>query len=408
MPVPSGPVVHSTPDVQRYSGWPGALGVQLAEALQVLQPDRGLAERLVVGVHRLHPGQVQHRVEQRRRVPGREHEPVPVGPDRQLRVEAQVVLPQRVGHRRQRHRGARVPGVRRLHRVHRQRADRVDRQLVDRLVGRRWSRCSVPRSCLSALPSGGSDDAVTAATAGNRRRPVNGPDRRGQPGTVVKNGAYHHWERRRTRTARPQSHPARARTGDDRARGVSKIYRTGSIEVRALDRVDLQIHRGEMIAIMGHSGSGKSTMMNILGCLDAPTEGSYRLDGVDVGSAARHAAGPDPQPQDRVRVPVVQPAPADHARCATWSCRWSTPGQRRGGPGRMAALEQVGSGATGPRHLPNELSGGQQQRVAIARALVTDPSMILADEPTGALDSVSTADIMKLLVAAERRPAGRS
>jgi putative ABC transport system ATP-binding protein len=177
---------------------------------------------------------------------------------------------------------------------------------------------------------------------------------------------------------------------------VSKIYRTGSIEVRALDHVDLQIHPGEMIAIMGHSGSGKSTMMNILGCLDAPTEGNYLLDGVDVVSLNDKQLAkirnrkigfvfqsfnliPRTTAARNVELPLVYAGISGRRARA------------------VAALEQVGLGNRAT-HLPNELSGGQQQRVAIARALVTDPSMILADEPTGALDSTSTQDIMKLLV----------
>lgn len=180
-------------------------------------------------------------------------------------------------------------------------------------------------------------------------------------------------------------------------REITKTYKMGSNEVHALRHVNLTIMPGEFIAVMGTSGSGKSTLMNILGCLDQPTSGSYFLDGVRVDGMSRneladlrnHKLGfvfqgfnllSRTTAMDNVELPMLYDRNNRHR---------NTKGMAQ------AALERVGLGGRLDHH-PSELSGGQQQRVAIARALVTNPTLILADEPTGNLDTRTTIDVMSL------------
>jgi putative ABC transport system ATP-binding protein len=184
---------------------------------------------------------------------------------------------------------------------------------------------------------------------------------------------------------------------------VTKEYVSEAATVRALRGVTLQIEHGDFVAIVGQSGSGKSTMMNILGCLDRPTSGRYVLDGVDVTSRSNDARAivrnrligfvfqgfnllPRTSALENVELPLV----------------YRGVGARERRQRAMAALEQVGLGSR-HHHTPNQLSGGQQQRVAIARALVTEPPLLLADEPTGNLDTRTSLEVLDILQRLSRR-----
>ncbi len=201
---------------------------------------------------------------------------------------------------------------------------------------------------------------------------------------------------------KPQSSPTAAPPPLIELRRVVKTYGQGQASMQALRGIDLRIERGDFVAVMGPSGSGKSTCMNILGCLDTPTSGRYLFEGIEVGALSRNRRAllrryylgfvfqgfnllNRTSALENVELPLVyrgMPAQKRHARA-------------------MRALETVGLGGWAG-HTPSELSGGQQQRVAIARAIVTDPKVLLADEPTGNLDSARGIEIMELLTTLNR------
>jgi len=181
-----------------------------------------------------------------------------------------------------------------------------------------------------------------------------------------------------------------------RLSGITKYYQMGDMEVRALDGVSIDIQRGEYVAIMGPSGSGKSTMMNLIGCLDSPTSGTYHLNGKLASAMSDdELAGIRNEEIGFVFQTFNLLARTTALQNVELPLIYSGMHARDRHPQALKALDSVG---LAPRadHMPNQLSGGQRQRVAIARALVNNPSILLADEPTGALDTRTSVEIMML------------
>ncbi len=186
--------------------------------------------------------------------------------------------------------------------------------------------------------------------------------------------------------------------GEDliRLENLVKIYDTGAIKVVGLKRINLTIKRGEFVAIMGHSGSGKSTLMNILGCLDRPTLGHYYLDGIDVAKLSSNELS---EVRNRKIGFVFQSfnliSRTSALKNVELPMTYAKMSKKERSERAAKLLECVGLGAR-LQHMPNELSGGQRQRVAIARALANEPPLILADEPTGNLDTAASVEIMEI------------